>query len=412
LDSNRNKKVKCLFIGPLANHAVIGRVAALAAAGCDLSLVDGGDHRWNGEEYPAVGVMRKVGLRDPYYDSGISQARRHIAEMLRSIKILHESERTYKPLKNIVNDLDPDICVTHYGPISIHYTRIVRRSFAHLPIINIINVIPSALNFHKGLLRFFGGSSAKIEFVNYYIWLRDAAAIIVASDEMFEYITRKFGVNPERCYVLPDYLPRSFQGFKGVADVPRVERTDIEPRIIYLGAPERFGRHIDALDEHFLEIAHTRTHIYCATLGARVRSTGFGHTYPRFGNEEVFSGRLSRYAAQFDATLVVYNIPEKSERFRSTYPTRFFAAVACGLPIALRAENLNACERFLKEHGIGFTYRSADELRGKLLDTSLMIALKERAGKFKAQACAERQSGELRRIIERVLSNPRVKNVE
>ena len=395
--------MRCLFIGPLANHAVIGRVAAFVAAGCEVYLVNASssDVDWLRDGYPISQAQIVDYWMDPFY-RGESRIKRFTLEYLRSLAWIPEEPQLVGRLRALVRAINPCFAVVHYGEYAIHYARILKRVEPQLPAIDIVNLLPSHVNFREGISRLLRGWSGRLEESNYRHWLKRVEATVFASPEMLDFAQDKFGVPESKSYILPDYLPLAFQG---QADGPLTasDASDGDPRVIFLGAPQRYGVVIDSIDDQFLALANEHIHVYSGALSERVRSTGFGHCYRMFSDQEVFAGRLAEFASRFDAALITYNVPRRQERFRSTYPTRFFSALTAGIPIAVRAGLLDACERFVMEHGIGFAYTSAADLRRKLMDKEMLSKCRRRAQECKEFMNAEAQGSELRTLLEHVL---------
>jgi len=396
--------LKCLFIGPLANHAVIGRVAAFSAAGFEMYLVDGAsnDIEWLRKGYPVPGAKIVDSLKDPFFRNiGLIS---HLLEGLRILALIPEDRGIISRIHQLSDAISPDFVVTHYGPYAIHFARIWKRVKPFLPVINIVNVLPAAVNFYPGILRHLRGCSGFIEKLNYRYWLKQIDAVFYANRFMYEYAQQKYVINPDKSFIIPDFLPKFF--FNNDLDAP-CQNSGTEggnPKVIFLGAPERFGTIIDAIDDHFLELAKHRIHIYAGAMSEKVISTGFGHLYPRFSNKEVFEGKLASYASSFDAAIVAYNVPRKQERFRTTFPTRLFMAIAAGLPIAVRGGILDACELFVKKHDIGFVYNSPSDLREILMNNAETTRMRRQLNMLRQSMTAESQADQISAIVAKLVS--------
>jgi hypothetical protein len=60
-------------------------------------------------------------------------------------------------------------------------------------------------------------------------------------------------------------------------------------------------------------------------------------------------------------------------------PTRFFSALAAGLPIAVRGGIFDAAENFIQSHGNGFVFQTNSELKSKLEDANNMRLYRKNA---------------------------------
>ena len=395
--------MRCTFIGPIYNHAVVGRVAALVAAGYKVDLINAGHRAWARPDYPisqARILDKRIGDTVCRSEKGGSR-RQYITRYLRCLGLMPEDRELASYLRSLVRESRPDFAVTHYGPIAIHYARILRRVVRYLPVIDILNLLPSGLRIFESQKHL---TSMRLERANYRHWLKRLEGVVCASQEMLDYAVKEYGVSLRRSCVLPDYLPASFRGRRDSVDLTTSRHHD-NPRVIFLGAPKRYGGQIDALDEQFIELANARIHVHAATVSEQALSTGWCHRYPLFTDEDVFSGRLAEYAAQFDAAIMTYNINRRTERFRSTYPTRFFTALTAGIPVAVHAGFFDACERLVTDEGIGFVYTTPSDLRDKLVDQSLLARCRSNAAEKTPTMTAEAQGAALRAFITRVLDH-------
>jgi len=384
---------------------VVGRIAAFLAADCEIFLLDVSQSYTKRLKniYPLSKVQFLDSFYDPFYLNK-STISRYIWEVLRNLSLVSEDHKLSIHLRNIISKIKPKIAVTHYGPIAIHYARILKRIAPNLPIIDIINLLPSSFNPRTGLYKLLRGWWGKLEDLNYRRWLRNVEGIIYASEAMCEFANKKFQVQKNISCVMPDYLPSSFQGKNSVDKAPKFNRNDANPSVVFLGAPDRYGVSIDNLDKQFIELAKEHIHVHSGTLPQEVISTGYGHQYKKFTDVEVLNGLLAEYAFQFDAALVTYNIDKRHERFRTTYPTRFFTALTTGIPIAIRAGFFDVCEQFVTKNEIGFIYFSPSDLRLKLLDKQLLAKYRANAQKKKRIMNAEMQGYVLQKFINKVIS--------
>lgn len=387
--------MKCLFIGPLGNHAVIGRVAAFAGACDDIVLLDGGSHHWSNNTYPVKNLTVYGTLEDEFYRHH-QRLRIRIMEVARLCGAVPEDAALIAEIKSAVRQFNPDFAVLHPGPVASHYLRVIKRSGMRLPAILVPNMLPGYVRPSRiGVASVLHVLSGMAEHLGYSRWLRSADGIIFPSDEMMKYVSQKYGPLPRHTCIIPDYLPKAWQA-------KRETRGDFGPAsrgeasVVFLGAPERYGPVIDSIDDQFMELAAAKVHVYSGAMSDAVCRSGFGHIYPKFSDEEVFAGRLAEFASQFDAALITYNVKRREERFRSTYPTRFLTALGVGIPIAIRGGIFDACERFVEHYGIGFSYKNEEQLVSRLKDTGKMAAYRRRANQVKAQFSAEEQIGELK----------------
>ena len=407
MDSRINHTSNCLLIAPLQNHATIGRVAALINTKYTLSVAD-----VSGVEYERVfcypfdriaAIYDIDGVKnDPIYSvTSMNILLASFIDSLRSAKILLENRQISERLRDIVLAVKPSVVVTFYGPIGIHFARIIKRIDFKIPIINIINLIPSTIDLkqRRGINKCFFRLLNR-ECNDYRFWLPKLEGVVYASEEMKKFVERRHtGLRAMRL-ISPDYLPKTFQGSGNLN--PSI-MTGRGPNIIFLGAPERYGTVIDALDDEFLELCKSKIHIYSSNMSEEVLATGYGHIYSRMTNKQVFTGELAEFARQFDAVLIAYNINVRHERFISTLPTRFFTALTTGLPIVIKKGYFDACERYIEKHDIGFVYRDVIELVRFLRDHNRIFEIRQRAQRHMAESNAEARSKEWEEFIGQVI---------
>ncbi len=389
--------MKCLFVGPLGSHAAIGRVAAFAEV-CDMILLDGGPHYWAGNTYP-VNILTVSARLDNQIYRKPQRLKHRILELARLCGVIAEDATMVSQLKSAINQFKPDFIALHYGTIAMHYLRVIKRSGIRLPVVLIPNLLPdhvrpSGIRF-RSLLRVLSGFA---EHLSYRRWLKCADSIIFASNEMEEYASEKYGPLTRHTCILPDFLPKAWQT-RGDLRQECDGSVRNEPSVIFIGAPERYGPVIDSIDDQFKELAKAQIHVYSGAMSDAVCKTGFGHIYSRYSDKEVFAGRLAEFAAKFDAVLITYNVKRREERFRSTYPTRFFTALGIGIPIAIRGGTFDACEGFVERYGIGFSYDNPEQLLKQLKDSAKMSAYRLRANEVRGLFSAEAQGGELRAFL-------------
>ena len=302
-------------------------------------------------------------------------------------------------MKYICNTYKPKFIVLHFGTIAIHYARIIKRTVPNIPIINIINLIPATIVVSRKVYLQY---SLWLEYLAYKNLLPGIDGLVYSSKLMADTVAKKFQNITERTIVLPDYLPLSFNASNTIR---YNQDEDSSVSLIFLGAPERWGNQIDDIDKEFMDIAERKIHVYSAEMSEKVVATGYGHIYPRFKNEDVFNGKLALYASGFSAALITYSAEmiQINERFRSTYPTRFFTAITAGIPIAV-CNGLNDCGIFIEKYGIGFVYRDVEELIIKIKDKTKMISYRYNALVLRDAINAEAQSEKISKFVNTIIN--------
>ncbi|HQT24835.1 hypothetical protein [Daejeonella sp.] len=396
---------KCILIAPLVSHATAGRIAALAATGYQVTLIDisGRDNTFSTSLYP-YSLLYKIHRLDItkidkfYTQPSISLI---IKDILRSFNALKENTLITDRLKEILSQDNPDIIVTFYGPLGIHFSRLIKKINAKQKVVFIANLLPSTVLSGNAIIRCLKRNLVN-EFIDFIRWIKKLDTIVCASDEMAEFIVRKFKYPRNRLLIAPDYHPASFQ--VNLKITPKISFKP--PSLIFLGAPERWGGRMDNIDKQ-LNLYSSLVAVYASVSIERDKDS-IWHAYPYFTDEEVFSGKLSDYAHGFAAALVTYNITRRSERFRTTLPTRFFSALAAGLPIALKWGLFDAVESFITKRDIGFVFYSEQELFEKLNDSDKLKQQKETIVKMLSDFSAEKQAKIFKDLFDGLLFNKRI----
>lgn len=392
---------KCLVIAPLEAHATIGRLAAIASSGVELHVIDVSNNplRFELNQYPFTEIKSYK-----YFDANSMHGQHShylngILSKLRGIGLVKESRAVVKCLTEDLNRVKPDVVITYYGPIGIQYAKIVKIINGNIPVVSIMNLIPSSLDYQKTITGFF----LKIfnsELNTYKKTIPKLNFVICASKKMKGYIAHKYGVDSSRMEILPDYFPETMNFYNAGIDI---KLPDLN--LIFLGAPERWGGALDNIDRQLFELASSGISIYSGNLAQYVKSTTNAFSYPFFSDREVFSGSLSSYAHNFKASLITYGIDERHERFKTTLPTRFFSALAAGIPIVVKAGMFDAVEAYVDQYQIGFSYRNAEELKLNLLDQNTMDIYRNNVIQHCKEFYAESQGVEFEKIFNKLIFN-------
>jgi hypothetical protein len=392
---------KCLLIAPLEAHATVGRLAAIASTGFQLHVVDvsGNSLRFKLDQYPFTEIKSYKHLNTSLNCSPFLRIFHKVVRKLRSFDFFKESRSLLRSLEEEIERVKPELVVTYYGPLGVHYAKLVKIINRNLPVVSILNLIPSSLDYRNTIPGHFS-KYLNDELNNYKSTIQKLDFLVCASPEMREYLAKKYVINHNRMAVLPDYFPRTMT-FKSLkADIEHPELS-----LIFLGAPERWGGTLDNIDEQLLELALSGFFVYSGKLADFVVSTNNAFRYPFFSDEEVFSGELSTFAHQFQASLITYGIDKRHQRFKTTLPTRFFNAISAGIPIAVRAGLFDAVESYVERFAIGFSFRNVEDLKIKLMDHDTIKIYRSNAVEHSRNFYAEVQAEEFKRIFEFAVSN-------
>jgi hypothetical protein len=389
---------KCLFVAPLVSHATAGRLAAFINSGVEVSVLDISTRKFDlnlNTIYPYSSLKRIKHLDLMSFGKFYSKPSllHMIIDGLRSCSIISENSHLTKIILNYIKEVNPDFIVIFYGPLGIHFTRIIKKIAPEISIIFIPNLLPSTVISGNNLIRFVKKLFIN-EFIDYKRWVNRIDFIFCASIEMQEFLSKKFLYPKSKTEILPDYHPNSFFISTSLVQNKSQENYDI----IFLGAPERWGGKIDNLDNQLISLSNSGINIYTSEL-LITNSYNIWKTYPYFKENEVFTGELSKFAHKFSAALVTYNISTRSERFRTTLPTRFFSALAAGIPIAVKGGLFDAVENFILKNGNGFIYETESQLNEILNDKNKMESFREKAIVNMVNFTAENQKSQILRIL-------------
>lgn len=393
--SNKN----CILIAPLVSHATAGRIAALVKSGYQVTLVDisSRDVCFSTTNYPYTLLHKIYKLNiteiDPFYSR--PSLNLLFKDILRSYNFIKENVILLNKLSEIISLENPTFVITFYGPLGIHFSRLVKKINADQKIIFIANLLPSTV-LRGGFFFKFIKSKLTNEYVDFNRWIHKIDTIVCSSDEMADFVVRKFNYPESRLIVVPDFHPNTFQFNKN-----NIQKADFKAlSLIFLGAPERWGGRIDDID-HQLNLYSERVKVY-ASISIERDDNSSWYPYPYFTDDEVFTGNLSDFAHNFTAALVTYNISLRSERFRSTLPTRFFSALAAGLPIAVKGGIFDAVESFVEKHDIGFVFYTEHDLFEKLSDSKKLKEQKDNVIKLLPFFSAESQGEVFKSLFEQL----------
>ena len=399
-----NKKKKVLLIAPLQSHATMGRVAALVGTDFDIYALDVSisDYLIDTSAYPLSCLKEIINLKSWQCDHFYSQSSGRLQQLMdcaRGYSLLPESSFLQKQIKSALLHVEPDVIFNFYGPLAIHYARIIKKMRIEIPVVHVFNLYPCAVNNSEGIWGNLRGLLCN-EFIDYKMHLQEIEGLVFASSEMQTYVNEKYKLKNSNQIVLPDLLPKSF-----FCESTR-QRTEIQnenPRLIFLGGPGRSGGKIDSLDGFFQGFATHSLHIYAGQMSEAVIKTGYGHKYPYFSTNQVFTGELGNYANQFDASIIHYNVYKRHERFRTTIPTRFFTSLTALIPIFIKSGIFDACESFVDKYQIGTSFTDFEDLKSKLFQKDKLESYRYNCYKNVDCFQAESQSGLLSDFLHSLL---------
>ena len=382
------------MVAPLSSHATLGRIAALHTPKICIDFIDIGLRpiRADMSLYPMSLIENYYDLRSKNLDSFLLNPSRWniIIDALRSWGVFPEDGKLKKIFNELVQKSKPDIIYFYYGSLSMRYIRFLNEDFS-APIIQVFNTYPITLESENKIQRFFKRLFIN-EFVDYKMYSHKVAAYVAASSPMFNFAKAKLEVPENAITIMPDYLPKSFYS-KDNNDFNYENWNEL----VFLGAPERWGKKIDDIDDQLSDMSRFGLNVYISEKSAAVH---YPFTYPYFSDASVMEGKLADHCNRFAAVLITYNFAKPRARFRGTLPTRFFSAISVGIPILVRRGLFASIEEYVKKYNIGIVFDNYENLVVYLQDKVRMKRLRNNAREHKNNYFAESQRPSTTRLFE------------
>ncbi|MDA9283120.1 hypothetical protein N9P77_01680 [Amylibacter sp.] len=379
--------MKILMVAPLSSHATLGRIAALHTPNTRIDFIDIGlrPTRADMSLYPMSLIDNYYDLRGENLDLFLTHPSptNIVFDALRSWCILPEDVKLKKVFNTFVKKSDPDIIYAYYGSLSMRYIRLINNDF-NLPIIQVFNTYPITLESENKIKRFFKRLFIN-EFVDYKMHAHKVTKYIAASVPMFNFANDKLKVSNNAITIIPDYLPKSFY-CKNVND--KDFNYENWNDLVFLGAPERWGKKIDDIDEQLSEMSRFGLNVYISEKSAGAH---YPFSYPYFSDADVMVGKLADHCNRFSAALITYNFSKPRSRFRGTLPTRFFSAISVGIPILVKRGQFTSVEEYVKKYNIGIVFDDYEHLVLELRDKVRLKRLRENAKEHSKRYFAESQ---------------------
>lgn len=359
-------KPKILLIGYFCSHVLGSKVSLLKSMGYEVHAFDVADYDFVDNVYEA----------DFFYShndttlSGISgnlSWYEKLRKLVRGLFFSKKEERMQRTACSLVTRVNPDIIWGVWGPKALKWLKAIRRNGYKGKIIWTANVMPNRLAKLE--------SSSEDKLYRKSLGLIDG--LILTNKHMLEFIQQRYPMTKDsNILLMPDFFPGCW--YAGNLSVPDGNTV---PKIVYLGAPERFGAEIDRVDDILLDLAENGINVYCA----RPKETSVEHPlinyYDRFDDMSFVNGEFGQFINQFNAAVVMYNYQGSHPRFTSTYPTRLFSSLCGRIPIFFKKGLLTACEEFITENGIGEVFTDGIDLKKTLVNEDLMKKYRRNAAK-------------------------------
>ncbi len=150
--------------------------------------------------------------------------------------------------------------------------------------------------------------------------------------------------------------------------LPKLSDMDGEPHIVHIGRTDFSSRTHDNITRQVKELANAGVHVHLARPDTDEIDSPYVHYFEKFPPSELENGNFANFLTQFDATVLLYNIDTRLNRFRNSIPSRFLFALCAGLPVLVRQGFYSTCEDVIEEYSIGRGYVDFEDLVSILRD--------------------------------------------
>jgi hypothetical protein len=189
-----------------------------------------------------------------------------------------------------------------------------------------------------------------------------------ASENMYLYFKQKFNLIRGRDIVLPPFFSKRYFFRKRL---PLLSDSDGQPHIVFVGPAKLPWDNIGA---DISQITAEGIHLHMVRPNISIKEGSHLHFFEYFSLNHLDDGSLATFLTQFDACISTFNfnVCSAMDRFWTSYPSRFLFALNSAIPIVIPRGRLNACEKFLAQHNIGFVYDTYKDLKRGLMDCNSM----------------------------------------
>jgi hypothetical protein len=150
---------------------------------------------------------------------------------------------------------------------------------------------------------------------------------------------------------------------------PLLSEQDGVPHVVHMGVPPvKAGMHDDVAPQLRALAAQGIAVHAVEAFGTQ----GGLRTFPRLGLRQLLEGEVAEFMTQFDALVLLYNVPPGLQWFATNMPARFLSAVSAGIPVAVPRGLTVAVQRFVERHGNGFAFDTPEDLAAQLRDAEGM----------------------------------------
>lgn len=199
---------------------------------------------------------------------------------------------------------------------------------------------------------------------------------IHATVHMHNYFKKNFNLkkNGQDIVITPFFSKKYFYKKR----LSLLSERDGEPHLVFIG-PSHLPW--DNIRHEIYAITKEKIHFHMIQPDFLFKANSYLHFFPYFPLEQLIDGSLATFLTQFDACITIFNFRVCScmDRFKTSYPSRFLFALNAGIPIVMPKGYLLACEEFVNNSQIGFTYENVKQLRKLLSDQNSMLIFRRNA---------------------------------
>ncbi len=216
--------------------------------------------------------------------------------------------------------------------------------------------------------------------------------------------------------IVEPFLRQAFAVSAG-DNVPRLERLDEEPHVIFTGRGDklwtkdpRFAK--DAVGPFLGSLAEQGVHVFVPQRSDKKGLVNL-HRYPEFSNADLFKGKFAQYVSQFDAHLAIYNECNATIRRRVStgLSTRLAFAMVATSPIAVTRTS-KFIEEYWQQRPFGFYVDSVENLSERLRRTDELAYLRANLEEVHLSYAFEMQAERIVRLLDEVLTQTRMRHAE
>lgn len=357
-----------LYMGPLSTLHVDDLIYNLSRVGYEVSAL-------NLRLSPRIFSQKVDGIDDPSRIYHLYEnCDFHYDLVGRSLLMSSIGSNKLKDkVRNVLRERKIDVILSYWGSGVFPEIRMIEKSF-DVPIVHIFDSYPvSRFSFEVKLENLYCGKA-----------IEKLEGRIHSTTQMLEYMKKNFDLSYGSDLVFMQWLGRRLLPKERLK---KLSGGDHQPHIVFIGNPSLEG--INDVASQINQLTQNGIHVHLCRTNRRIDAKqGFVHTFEYKSRLELMNGTFSSFLTQFDASIILYDIKNywSKDRYKNSTPSRFLYSLITGLPIILPQGMFTGCEQIVSQNGIGFSYKSYEELKKKINNGEFMAWLErnamEKAGGF------------------------------